>query len=92
MLNDRANRRPRRPAPARAADLGTIRADELLPLPVLRKRLGWGNKTAAQAQRDGLRAVRYGHLKYVLGTDVLEWFAKLARDGDPGSSSTPPAA
>jgi hypothetical protein len=73
-----------RPAHARAADLGTVRADELLPLPVLCKRLGWGNRTAAQAQRDGLRATRYGHLKYVLGADVLAFFGRLAGGGDGG--------
>jgi hypothetical protein len=86
--SDLPARRRHRPAPARAPDLGTIRADELVPLPVLRKRLGWGNKTAAQAQRDGLRATRYGHLKYVLGADVLAFFGRLA--GDQGNGGPQP--
>ena len=72
------------PTPARIANhLGTIRADELLPLPVLRKRLGWGNRTAAEAQRAGLRCTPFGHFKYVLGADVLAWFARLA--GEQGN-------
>lgn len=78
----------RKPASlSRAVDLGTVKSDELLPLPVLRKRLGWGNRTAAEAQRAGLRCTPFGHFKYVLGADVLAWFAKLAGEqsnGGPG--------
>jgi hypothetical protein len=74
-----------RNAPTRSTDLGPVEAGAVYPLPVLRKRLGWGNRTAAQAQRDGLKATRYGHVKYVLGADVLAFFARLRDQGAPGN-------
>lgn len=50
-----------------------IRADEILPLRALHERLGWGARTVAQAQRDGLRIARYGKWKYVRGSDIIEF-------------------
>jgi len=67
----------KRPAPA-ASQLGSIRADELLPLPVVGARFGLGKKSLIEAQREGLRTVKWGHRKYVFGRDVLAWFDKLA--------------
>jgi hypothetical protein len=65
---------------------GSIRADEILPLAVVRQRLGWGNKTAARAIRDGLPAVEYGRQKFCLGRHVLEWFAELAQEQEAGEA------
>ncbi len=81
MSESNPPRRPRpEPGPHRPPSPGLavgIRADELLPLRALRERLGWGERTIAQAQRDGLRVISYGRWKYVLGADVLAWFAGL---------------
>jgi hypothetical protein len=63
------------PAPAA---LGAIHRDEVLPFAVAAARLGWCAKSRRFSQRDGLRVVRYGRHQYVLGTDVLDFFRKLA--------------
>jgi hypothetical protein len=57
--------------------LGSVRADEVLPAAELRRRLAWGRKSYTKAIADGLRVVRYGRVDYVLGGDVLEFFARL---------------
>ena len=64
---------------------GTVHADEVLPLAVLKQRLGWGNKTAAYAQRDGLRTIRYGQQKFVLGRDLIQFFRTVAARKDQPS-------
>ena len=70
--------KPRPTTPA-----GSIRSDELLPLSEVRRRLGIGYKTAAKAQRDGLRTIPYGRQKFVLGADILAFFRDLAeRQGE----------
>jgi len=35
-------------------------------------------ETIRRAQRDGLRTIQYGKLKYCMGRDVLEWFSEHA--------------
>ena len=50
----------------------SIRADELLPLKELRRRLNWGEHAVRQARVAGLKLVEFGREKYVLGADVLE--------------------
>ena len=63
--------------------LGGIRADEILPLPTLKRRLGWGNRSVSQAQRDGLRCIAYGRQKFVRGHDLLDFFGRLAEAQHP---------
>lgn len=53
--------------------LGSIRTDEVLPLAVFKRRLGVGNRTISQMQRDGLRTIPYGRGKWVLGKDFFAW-------------------
>ena len=74
--------------PAQAANqLGSIRADELLPLAVLGQRFGLAKKSLILAQRRGLRTVKWGHRKYVFGRDVLAWFDGLDDpQGEEGNS------
>ena len=76
--------RPGRPRGSKATvceHLGSIRRDELLPLPVLRQRLGWGHRSVAEAKNRGLILVPFGRQKFVFGADVLDWFASLKREG-----------
>jgi len=61
---------------------GSIHADELLPLEVLRQRFGIGNKGMAQLRRAGLPVRRFGRQGYVLGRDVLDFFGRLPADGE----------
>ena len=74
----------KKPLPDKARPLGSIRADELLPVQVLCERLGWKRKTLSHARRAGLRTVRFGRFNYVTGADVLAFFAGLA-DGNGGA-------
>jgi hypothetical protein len=67
----------KRPTPV-TSGLDSIRADELLPLPVLGQRFGLAKKSLILAQRQGLRTVKFGHRKYAFGRDVLAWFDRLA--------------
>lgn len=67
--------------PARPA-LGAVRADEGLPLAELARRFGWGREAQAEATKRGLRTIRYGKRKYVLGRDVLAWLDSLDGGGE----------
>jgi hypothetical protein len=64
---------------------GSVRADELLTLSELRSRFGIGNKTVAQMRRSGLPIRRCGRLGFVLGSDLLAFFARLPSDGEEKS-------
>ena len=76
----------KRPTPVPSA-LGSIRADELLPLPVLGQRFGLAKKSLIIAQRQGLRTVKFGHRKYAFGRDVLSFFDGLA-ESEPNKYGT----
>jgi hypothetical protein len=67
---------------------GSIQGDELLLFSEAASRLGWCTKSRRFAIRDGLRVVRYGRYQYVLGTDILAFFQKLAdqQAGQQGGS------
>jgi hypothetical protein len=70
---------PSAPGPHRSppSTIG-IRADELLPIRALHERLGWGPRTVAKAQRDGLRVIRYAKWAYVRGADVIAFLGDQA--------------
>jgi len=63
---------------------GTVRADELLTLQELKKRLGWGEHAVRQARKAGLRLVRFGSSKYAIGADVLAFFRRLGDQRSEG--------
>jgi len=60
---------------------GAVRADELIPLAVLRDRLGLGNKGIRTLREAGLPVRRLGRQGFVLGRDVLDFFGGLPADG-----------
>jgi hypothetical protein len=62
-------RKNRRTEPEPAA----IRADEILPLVVLKQRFGWGDCSVSQAQKAGLRMLTFGSKKYVLGAELIRF-------------------
>lgn len=72
--------RPTKPAPK---PTGSIRSDELLPLSILRQRLGLGARGWSELRKAGLPVKRLGRSKYVLGADVLQFFAGLPAEGGP---------
>jgi hypothetical protein len=62
----------------------SVRADELLPWSALHTRLGWGSRTVAKAQRDGLRVLTYGGRKYVTGRSLIDFLDAHPLAGDQG--------
>ena len=76
---------PHRPPPSAVG----IRADELLPIRALHERLGWGPRTVAKAQRDGLRVLKYAKWAYVTGADVLAFLAGPADSKSDGEAILP---
>ena len=57
-------------------ELAPIRPDELYPLAVLKRRLGWKSGALRTARRDGLKVRRYGNLYYALGEDVIDFLSR----------------
>jgi hypothetical protein len=54
---------------------GEIRADSLYTLDELMDRLRLGKAALRKARREGLIVKRIGRRSYVLGRDMIEWFA-----------------
>ena len=73
-----------RTKPNAVLSLGSVRADEILPLREATRRLGWGSKGARAAKKAGLRVVRFGRGDLVLGADLLAFIKGL---GDAGAES-----
>ncbi|MBN2294909.1 MAG: hypothetical protein JXM70_20950 [Pirellulales bacterium] len=61
---------------------GSIHADESLPLREASRRLGWGYRTARKAQRNGLKVVQIGSLKYTRGDWIAEYLDRLAAESE----------
>ena len=71
-----------RPTPSPNTSPPVIRADELYLWEELQRRLRWKKHSARQARRLGLDPIKFGSRLYIHGSTVLEWFSKLASDGD----------
>lgn len=77
-----------RPEP-RLLGPSSIQAGEVLTLAEAARRLNWGPRMVSQAQRDGLRTILYGRVKYTTGQWVAEFFATLAERQGNGNGLTP---
>ena len=67
---------PHKPAPRRSP--AVVRAGEVYSLAELRRRLQWKEHAVRMARVAGLRLITFGRAKYVLGSDVLKFFERLA--------------
>jgi hypothetical protein len=85
----RALGRPRKHPPPSPSGFGSISPDEVMPLREAARRLGFGAKTTAKAQRDGLRTLEFGRMKYVRGRDVVAWFDWLVEQQADGREGEP---
>ena len=63
-----------------------IQPGELLPLPVVKQRLKWGDETISKAQHEGLRVSRYGKWGYCLGSDLITFLTQQAANGQGGAT------
>lgn len=63
---------------AQPVGCGSVRADEVLPLREFGRRLGLATRALCDAQRGGLKTILVGRVKFVLGSDALEWFRQQA--------------
>jgi hypothetical protein len=66
------------PAPR---SLGSIRGDEVQPAELFRENMGISVKAWREWLHRGLRTVQAGKRQYVLGSDALAFFRKLAEEG-----------
>lgn len=80
--------RPGRPAGSKgtgesktATGLGSIRADELLPLRVVCKRLGLGSRAWRTLRDSGVPVRTVGKQRFILGDELLSHFRRLPADG-----------
>lgn len=71
---------------ARAA--GTFVPGELLTLPELRRRTGWGQFALRQARKRGLRIVRSGNSRYCFSDDFIKFVAETAEEEAVGLDAT----
>jgi len=86
----RSTRRPPQ-RPAGPGPSGSIQAGEVLTLAELKRRLGWGEHAIRQARRAGLRLIPFGREKFALGSDVLEFFTRLAEQAGSPNNGQPAA-
>ena len=63
------------PAPRQ---LGSISAGEVMPMREFGRRLDLHDKALSDAQKAGLRTICFGRCKFVLGSDALDFFKRLA--------------
>jgi hypothetical protein len=61
--------------------LGSVRADELMPSEEFRRRMGLGVKAWRQLLARGLPAVAAGKQRFVIGSDALHFFRRMAEKG-----------
>jgi hypothetical protein len=57
---------------------GYVSAHEILTIREFGRRLNLASRALADAQRQGLHAITFGRVKFVLGSDALAWFRSLA--------------
>lgn len=67
-------RKPSSPSPTPAV----VNRNEVYSLCELRRRLQWQEHAVRQARLAGLRFVIFGRQKFVLGSDVIDFFQRLA--------------
>jgi len=53
-----------------------------MPLEEAGRRLRLGGTGMRQAQKAGLRTIKFGRIKYCLGSDILDFFERLAESND----------
>lgn len=70
----------RKPLDKPPRQLGSISADELMPMREFGRRLDLHDKALSDAQKAGLRTVLFGRCKFVLGSDAIDFFRGLAAD------------
>jgi len=53
--------------------IDAVRSDELIPLPVVREKLGLGVWALRKARQKGLRVRKIGRRGFVLGSDLIRY-------------------
>ena len=61
---------------------GFIVPEALYTVEEVKARLRMGAKVWSQFRRKGAKAIRFGRRNYILGSSVIETFARLAKDGE----------
>lgn len=69
--------------PKRPDRPGVIVPAEIYTSDELKRRLGWGPRSLNRAKKDGLKVRRYGNVRFVRGSDFIDWIAKAAEIESP---------
>jgi len=72
----------RKPLDKPTPRFGSIAIGETLPLREAARRLGWGSRMTAEAQRMGLRAILVGRAKITTGKWINDFIEKMAEKGE----------
>ena len=67
---------------------GVICDGELYTLSEFRRRMDWQEHALRQARKAGLRVIPFGRAKYVLGSDALAFFERLAEGRKGGATAS----
>jgi hypothetical protein len=59
--------------------LGAIRRDEILPVRVAARWLGWNRASIVNSQRGGVKTVQLGRFKITTGQAIYEYVEKMMR-------------
>ena len=63
---------------------GSVSANEVITLRECGRRLGFASRALCDFQRQGMRTILAGRVKLVLGSDLLDFFQRLAeRQAEP---------
>jgi hypothetical protein len=88
VTNSIGNGKPA-PAPTNKPDPapGVVNQFEVYRLKELARRLGWHEHALRQARAAGLPMIVFGREKFILGSDVLDFFRRLADRQAAGNSA-----
>ena len=80
----------KKPLPEKQArTLGSIRGDSIYSLRQFGRELDLHDKCLSDAQKAGMRTIIFGRQKFVLGSDAIDFFQRLAQQqGKHDANST----
>ena len=78
-MTRRASQSPESHQPRANPLPAVVNANEIYLWEELKRRLRWKKHSARQAQRLGLKPIKFGSRLYIHGSTVLEWFEQLGQ-------------
>ena len=79
--------RPRGSTSQTTGAMGSIKANELMPLTEFMRRMGMGRKAWFALRRAGFPCRRFGRQAFIVGADALRFFSALPADNGEGATN-----